>query len=275
MNQSRIIIAAIIALVVIGGGIWLYDSVLGDTAPPSGPITAIPLATQPPVASEPTSAPAPATPVTAAEATPAPATAAPTVAPEATSTAPGSSSAAPNEILRYQIVADESAARFTLSEDLRGQRVEVVGTSNQVAGELAVNPSDLSSAQIGVIQVNARAFATDSGNRDRAIRNFILNTDTYEFITFTPTVIEGLSGAGALNQPFTFTIKGDLTIRDVTRPVTFEAVVRAESADRLSGTATTTVRWSDFNLTIPDVPFVANVDEEVVLTIDFVAAATG
>ncbi len=282
MNRSRIILTAIIALIVIGGGIWLYDSVLGDTAPPSGPMTAIPLATQPPVASEPagapvqaTLAPATAAPTVAPAATPAPATAAPTVAPAATSAVPASSSNAPDEILRYQIVADESAARFTLREDLRGQRVEVVGTSKQVAGELAVNPSDLSSAQIGVIQVNARAFATDSGNRDRAIRNFILNTDTYEFITFTPTSIEGLSGAGALNQPFTFTIKGDLTIRDITRPVTFEAVVQAESADRLSGTATTTVRRSEFSLTIPDVPFVANVDEEVVLTIDFVAAATG
>jgi polyisoprenoid-binding protein YceI len=194
------------------------------------------------------------------------------VAPTEAPTAP-SAETPPNEVIRYQIVADESTVSFRIAEDLRGQRIEAVGTTNQVAGEIAVNPSDLSTAQIGVIRVNARTFTTDSSNRDRAIRNFILNTDQYEFITFTPTGIEGLSGSGALDQPFTFTIRGDLTIRDITRPVVFEASVRAESAERLVGVATTTVKRSDYNLQIPSVPFVANVSDDVVLTIDFVALA--
>ena len=35
----------------------------------------------------------------------------------------------------------------------------------------------------------------------------------YEFITFTPTHLTGLSGAGQAGQPITFQIIGDLTIR--------------------------------------------------------------
>jgi polyisoprenoid-binding protein YceI len=266
MNRNRIVIIAIAALLVVGAGFWVFNSVLGDAQPASGPMTAIPVAAQPTSVPDPTAEPMPVTPA---------ATDQPTMAPVAPTEAPTAPSAEtpPNEVIRYQIVADESTVSFRIAEDLRGQRIEAVGTTNQVAGEIAVNPSDLSTAQIGVIRVNARTFTTDSSNRDRAIRNFILNTDQYEFITFTPTGIEGLSGSGALDQPFTFTIRGDLTIRDVTRPVVFEASVRAESAERLVGVATTTVKRSDYNLQIPSVPFVANVSDDVVLTIDFVALA--
>lgn len=269
MNQSRLLIVTIAALIILGAGFWIFNSVLGDTQPASGPMTAISIAVQPTNVPEPITAPtmvAPAAPAPTATQIPA------AVTPEVAPTSPSANNA-PNEVIRYQIAPDESTASFRLSEDLRGQRVEVVGTTNQVAGELAVNPSDLTTAQIGVIRVNARTFATDSSNRDRAIRNFILNTDQYEFITFTPVEIEGLAGNGALDQPFTFTIQGDLTIRDVTRPVVFEATVRAESAERLVGIATTTVRRSDYNLQIPSVPFVANVSDEVVLTLEFVARA--
>ncbi|MGQ9549346.1 MAG: YceI family protein [Roseiflexus sp.] len=266
MNRNRIVIIAIAALLVIGGGLWIFNGVLGETQPASGPMTAIPIAEQPANTPEPTAAPLPVTPTTIAQ---------PTAAPVAPTEAPTAPSAAtpPNEVIRYQIVADESTVSFRIAEDLRGQRIEAVGATSQVAGEIAVNPGDLTTAQIGVIRVNARTFTTDSSNRDRAIRNFILNTDQYEFITFTPTDIEGLSGSGALDQPFIFTIQGDLTIRDVTRPVVFEASVRAESAERLVGVATTTVKRSDYNLQIPSVPFVANVSDDVVLTIDFVAQA--
>ncbi|MGB9754534.1 MAG: polyisoprenoid-binding protein [Roseiflexus castenholzii] len=272
MNRNRLFLGAAAALIVLIAGFWIFDSVSGDTQPASGPMTAIPINAQPTSAPEPTTAPADPAPATPTETTPV-ATASPApVAPTEAPTAPPAG-VAPNQVIRYQIVADESKVSFRIAEDLRGQRIEAIGTTNQVAGEFAINPSDLTTAQIGVIRVNARTFATDSGNRDRAIRNFILNTDQYEFITFTPTAIEGLSGSGALNEPFTFTIRGDLTIRDITRPVAFEATVRAESAERLVGVATTTVKRSDYNLQIPSVPFVANVSDDVVLTIEFVALA--
>lgn len=249
MTRNRALAAVVALLLVVGLGAWLYSQVLGDTEAASEPITAIPLATQAPAAAEAPAAEAPA------------------------AAAPVAESAAPNETLRYQIVPDESEVRFSLSEELRGQPVTVVGATNQIAGELAVNPSDLSAAQVGVIQVNARTLATDSEQRNRAIRNFILGTDTHEYITFAPKEIQGLSGSAAASQPYSFQIHGDLTIRDVTQPVTFETTVQADSAERLIGTATTVVKRSDFGLTIPSVPFVANVGEEVTIEIDFAAAA--
>ena len=200
MNRNRIVIIAIAALLVIGVGLWAFNSVLGETEPASGPMTAIPVAAQPTSVPDPTAEPMPVTPAATDQPTMAP------VAPTEAPTAPPAETP-PNEVIRYQIVADESTVSFRIAEDLRGQRIEAVGTTNQVAGEIAVNPSDLTTAQIGVIRVNARTFTTDSSNRDRAIRNFILNTDQYEFITFTPTGIEGLSGSGALNPSMPVGVK--------------------------------------------------------------------
>lgn len=267
MNRRNIILGgAVVLLLAAGAAFWAYDRVLGEPEAASGPITAIPLA------SEPTAAPAESAAPTAAPAE----SAAPTTAPAesaAPTAAPVESASAPAGEVRFQIVPDQSTASFILQEDLRGQRVEVVGTTNQIAGELAVNPSDLSSTRVGVIQVNVRTLATNDNRRNNAIRNFILNTDTHEFVTFTPKSIEGLSGAGAANTPLTFKISGDLTIRDVTVPVVFDATAQATSAEQITGSAMTVINRNDFNLNIPSVPFVANVTEEVTLKLDFVAAA--
>jgi polyisoprenoid-binding protein YceI len=173
----------------------------------------------------------------------------------------------------FQIVPAQSEVRFTLAEVLRGQPNTVVGKSNQVAGQIAVDPSNLSATKMGVIQVNARTLATDSEQRNRTIRNRILTTNDYEYITFTPTEIRGLGGAAELGKPLTFQLAGNLTIRTVTRPALFDVTAHADSATRLSGTATTVINRSDYQLVIPSVPFVANVGEQVHLDIDFVAEA--
>jgi polyisoprenoid-binding protein YceI len=178
------------------------------------------------------------------------------------------------ELLLYRIRPEESRVRFELGEDLRGVRTAVVGVTDQIAGEIAVNLGDLSRAQVGVIQINARGLATDNNFRNRAIHNEILQTGAFEFITFTPTVVNGLPVSAAVGAEVSFTVDGDLTIRNITHPVTFAVTATAVAPDRLAGTATATVNRADFDLRIPSVPSVANVDEQVRLTIDFVAGAT-
>jgi hypothetical protein len=42
---------------------------------------------------------------------------------------------------------------------------------------------------------------------------------------------------------------------------------------QIQGSASATIERGDFNLAIPNVPFVANVGEDVTLAIDFVANA--
>jgi polyisoprenoid-binding protein YceI len=262
MNRRNILIGvAILAVVVIAGGVFLYNYIFGATQPASGALTAVPIGLE-------TTAPlqAETSNQTASDASsgayPAPAQPAPYPA-------PGSGNASPG-VTTYQISQDESQVSFTIFEELRGQPNDVVGTTNQVAGEVSVNLADLSSAQVGVIKIDARTLVTDDDHRNQMIRNRILHTDQSEFITFTPTAITGLSGGANPGQKFTFQIAGNLTIQDVTKPVVFDVSGQVESPERLSGTATATIQRSDFNLEVPSVPFVANVGQDVKLQIDLV-----
>ena len=174
----------------------------------------------------------------------------------------------------YTIEPLTSKVRFELDEVLRGNPVTVVGVSDQVTGEIAADLNDLSTVQVGEIQINARGLATDNNFRNRAINNKILETGEFEFITFAPTAVNGLPGSAATGDTVEFTLDGDLTIRDITQPVTFNVAATVVSDSQLEGTASAVVQRADFDLTIPSVPDVADVEEEVELTIDFVANAS-
>lgn len=183
---------------------------------------------------------------------------------------------APTEVIAdgliiAQISQAESQVRFELDEDLRGQRKTVIGTTNQVSGEIAVNPTNISQSRVGVILINARTFVTDNSFRNRAIQNEILDTDDFELITFEPSEVIGLPAAGSIGEEIRFSIVGDLTIRDITQSITFDVNVTVVSETQMIGSANTVVNRVDFGLNIPSVPNVANVEEEVELYIDFVA----
>ena len=182
-------------------------------------------------------------------------------------------SAAADGLIVYSIVPGESAVRFELDEDLRGSRITVVGETDQVAGELAVDFANLADTQVGTIQINARTLVTDNNFRNRAIQNEILDTGANEFITFAPTAVNGLPESVAAGDTVEFTIDGDLTVAGTTNPATFTISATAVSADQITGTASAVINRNDYGLTIPSVPNVANVEEEVELYIDFIANA--
>lgn len=174
----------------------------------------------------------------------------------------------------YEISQSESEVRFELDEDLRGVRTTVVGTTDQVAGQIALDLSDLATAQVGEIQINARTLATDNNFRNRAIQNEILDTGEFEFFSFMPTAVNGLPVSATVGEEISFNIEGVLTIRDISEPVTFTVVATAVSDTQISGSATATVLRDTYGLTIPNVPNVANVENEVDLIINFVADAS-
>lgn len=179
-----------------------------------------------------------------------------------------------NEVV-FAISQDESLAEYNIYELLNGEDKTVVGTTNQVAGEIALNLDDLSLSQIGEIRINARTFATDSDLRDNAVARFVLQSemDENEFILFEPTQIDGLTGSVAVGDTVEFNIVGDLTVAGVTQSVTFDVTATLDSENQLSGYAEAVISRADFNLTIPEVPSVANVGDEVTLMLDFAAIA--
>jgi polyisoprenoid-binding protein YceI len=177
----------------------------------------------------------------------------------------------------FRIVPDESEVRFVLSEVLRGVPTTVIGRTRQVAADIAVDFENPAASEVGTVRVNARTLLTDNEFRNRTIRGQILQTsqDEFEFSEFTPTGIEEMPETVTIGEPFTFKLLGDLQVRDIVQPVTFDVTIMPVSETRLEGSAVTTVQRADYNLVIPSVPGVADVSEEVRLEIDFVAQAVG
>ncbi len=263
MVKRVLALGVVLGLVVVG---VIAYSFLKEPEAASGLIEAIPVAVEQSASAESTQAPGSAEP----EAT---ATSAPEAAATPTAEAAGPKPVSDGKPTIFEIVQANSEARFVINEVLDGAPKTVVGTTDQVAGEIAVYPDDPSSTVMGPILVNARALSTDNNFRNRAIKNRILSTNDYEFIRFTPTDTIGLPDSVSIGESFTFQIVGGLTVRDVTNEVTFDVTITPLSATQLEGVASATILYTDFNLTIPSAPAVASVEDEVILEIEFAAVA--
>ena len=224
-------VAMIVAASAVGAGAYTY---LKPTAPQSGPVEVVPITS---MASNDGSFAA--------------------------------SSATSDASTLYAIESGASEATFTLDEVLRGSPKTVVGTTDQVSGQIAFDATDPSSLQVGTILIDARTLQTDDSSRTRVLNNQILSTDQYEYISLTPTSLSGLPETVTVGQPFTFQLTGDLTLRDTTRPATFDVTATMADDGTLTGTATSTIAYSDWGISIPSVPFVASVGDQVVLGLSF------
>lgn len=177
------------------------------------------------------------------------------------------------EAVEFSIVSEGTEARFIIDEVLMGNAKTVVGVTSQVSGDILVNPVTPSASQVGRISINARDLKTDSSRRNRAIQRQVLLTakEEYQFITFQPTSIENLPEAIRVGDTVSFSVIGDLTILDTTQSETFDMTISVASAQELIGLATTTVLHADYGISIPNVPIVASVEDEVRLELEFVA----
>ena len=253
------------------------DSPSSETA--ESPAAADTATTEPPPEPTATSVPEPeptATSVPEPEPTASPV---PEPEPAPTATAPPQEEAAtemeekPAGSQTFVIVAQESEARFIINEMLLGQPKTVIGTTNALSGELTVDAANPAASVIGPFQIDAGTFVTDNDNRNGAIRRFILQSNQHQYITFNATELTGLQDAVSVGDEIEFEITGDLTVRDITNSVLFIVTMQVVSESELRGTAATIVAREAFEITIPQVPSVANVGEEFIVEFDFVARA--
>jgi polyisoprenoid-binding protein YceI len=166
----------------------------------------------------------------------------------------------------YKISQEKSLVTFEMNELLNNKPKLVVGTTTQVAGEIALKDGTI---EFGGLAINAKSFITDSENRNKAIVNLILasNKPENEFITFTPASPDV---SIELGKKAVFDLSGDLTISGVTKPATFKVELTA-TEDSITGKATTRIKRSDFNLVIPNFSFIANIDNEFPIMVEVVA----
>ncbi len=148
----------------------------------------------------------------------------------------------------------------------------VRGQFKKVAGTLEANEQGVPSKI--EVAIDAASIETGEAQRDAHLRSpDFLNAEQYPELRFVSNQIEALGG----NR---YNIHGDLTIRDITRPVVLEAELNAPVKDpwgltRTGATATGMINRKDWGLTWNQVlEFGALlVGEEVKFTIEVQAVA--
>jgi polyisoprenoid-binding protein YceI len=173
----------------------------------------------------------------------------------------------------FAIAPEESAARYRVEEELADIGAnEAVGETQAIIGQIAFGEDGLPLA-CSRFDVDLRTLASDSARRDNFLYNNTLQAETYPLATFVLRGVEGLQAPLVEGQATPVTLIGDLTLRDTTKLVAWEAdVTLADGA--LTGSAATMFEMPDFAIEPPRVPVVLSLDETIRLEIDLVARPT-
>ncbi len=178
---------------------------------------------------------------------------------------------------RSEFVLDSSRteARFIVEETLGGAHVVVTGVSTAVTGSLKTSPGQVASTEVSSIVIDASSFVTDNNMRNGAIRRFVLYTNLYPEIVFTPTLLRNAPESIAIGETFDLEIEGSLSLLDTTKTIAFAVTARFESESELAGYGSTTILLEDFGVTVPMPPRVTWVADEVILELEFTAVSSG
>ena len=246
-HPSRITYGAVLAII-------LAATLIACSQQPEPQPTPIPTATVEPPA---TVAPIPT------------ATTEPPPTPESTAAAPAPHSEATQSATAF-VIGEGTVARYMVEEVLASQGFKVAtGETSEVVGRIVFDADGAIFADESSIVIQAGTLKTDNDRRDRYVREQTLQTANYPEIIFRPTSAEGLpSPLSEASGEVEFTLSGDLTIRDQTRPVTWD--VTAEFGDSITGLAVIDIDFEQFGMDKPSVAVVVSVGDTIRLELDFV-----
>ncbi|HZB39797.1 MAG TPA: YceI family protein [Ilumatobacter sp.] len=230
------VLGLILLVVLFYGAILLYAKVINDSPDEftSGDIDA---ALSAAAADGTTPAATAITPQeTVATAQPPVATAAPNASspnatsPNATATAssaPAATIAAPPAAASSQWVAtDASQVGYRVQEILFGVDTTAVGRTNQVEGTLTIDGTQVTGVEF---TVDVASITSDESRRDSAFRGRVMSADEFPTASFELTEPIDVGVAPTDGTELTTQATGDLTLRGVTNPVTFEVTAKQDA----------------------------------------------
>jgi polyisoprenoid-binding protein YceI len=135
-----------------------------------------------------------------------------------------------------------SVVRFSVSHMVVS---EAEGTFKMFDGSMENSKEDFSDAKI-MFTIDANSISTDNENRDKHLKSDdFFNTEKYPQIKF-----ESTSFTPQGNNKYK--LVGNLSVRDVTKPVTFDVVyggtIKTQRGNKCGFKATTTINRIDYNL---------------------------
>jgi polyisoprenoid-binding protein YceI len=182
--------------------------------------------------------------------------------PVATSGAPGD--AGPDGV--WSVAAD-STLGYRVQEVLGGIDVEGAGRTSDVTGSLTIAGNQATAAEF---TVQMASITSDSDRRDGQFRGRIMSVDEFPTATFVLTAPIDFGAVPAEGESLTATATGDLTLRGVTRSVTFDVEAKLEGG-RIGVLGSIPILFSDYSIPDPSNGFAVVKDNgllEFVLVFD-------
>jgi polyisoprenoid-binding protein YceI len=172
------------------------------------------------------------------------------------------------------IDAQNSEARYRVREQLANRDLpnDAIGKTKAISGSISVKADGTIDTASSKLVVDLSTLQSDVSMRDNFVRRNVLQTSQFQNATFVPTQVSGLSWPLPQSGPVTFQLTGDLTIRDVTKQVTWDVTgeIQDSQTGKASGSAKTSFTFADFNLNQPRVPSVLSIADTITLEVDVV-----
>ena len=163
-----------------------------------------------------------------------------------------------------------SVARYKIGEQFARlpTPITAIGETSGIVGKVYLNKEGyVSDSETSVIIVDVQSLTSDENKRDNWVRR---NGGIGSEIAIDVLEISGHSWPLPQTGDMKVSIKGDMTISEITNPVVWEGLLEIENK-AISGTISTEITWDQFQLSKPRLPFIISVDDEIILELDVVA----
>ena len=172
------------------------------------------------------------------------------------------------EAATLEIVPSASTASYRVREQLAGRNFpnDAIGTTQQVSGSIVLDAQGKIMPG-SKVTVDLRTITSDEPRRDNYIRNNTLTTASFPHAEFVLGELRGLPFPLPASGKANVQILGTLTIRGVTRPVTWEGTAEF-GRDTVRLQARTAFKFGEFELAQPRVFFLLSVDDNIRLEVD-------
>lgn len=163
----------------------------------------------------------------------------------------------PTDVSGEWIATIESTLGYRVKEVLGGVDTEGVGRTNQVDGRITIDGTVVVD---GGFTVEVATIESDSDRRDSQFTGRIMDVATHPTATFVITQPIDFGIIPESGQQVTVTANGELTLRGVTRPVTFDLTAEYTNG-RIGVLGSIPVVFADYGIPNPSNPFVTTGDD--------------
>jgi len=173
----------------------------------------------------------------------------------------------------FQIMPAQTTASYSVFENLIRQNKpnnDAVGTTHSVQGNFRVQTGNSPLVTGMNITVDLRTLQTDSSFRDKYVQQHSLQTDTYPYATFVSVSTQGLPTSYTDGQTVHFQLIGNMTMHGKTNKETFDVQGKVAN-NTITGTATSTIYMTDFDVQPPNLANIAIAQNKVVISLNFTA----